>query len=155
MLVAMLTITLAGCGLTENYTEPSVEPNTNDYEDWNYETWTEELDLSLVEQYEFSIWSEGASTRIIIDDAVNIERVNVFLGNTVTITHSNIDCYCFHDVDVRMFLTGGRELRFGVTYTTATEGRLIFDNNSAAWISFADVSYDDFMELIMNLGSVV
>jgi len=154
---AMLAITLVGCGLTENYAEPSGgEPNANDSEDWSYETWTEEFDLSLVERYEFSILQcyEGGFDIIVtisIDDAADVERVNDFLGNMVTITHSDIACLCDYLTRVYMHLTNGETMWFGVERTV--NGTLVFNRNEMSWISFADVSYDDFMDLVMSLGN--
>jgi len=155
---AILAITLAGCGLTENYAEPSGEPNANDSEDWSYETWTEEFDLSLVERYEFSILQcyEGGFDIIVtisVDDAEEIQRLNDFLGNTVMITHSDMGCYCYYNTRVYMRLTNGETMWFGIERTV--NDTLVFNRNEMSWISFTNISYDDFMDLVMSLGSVM
>jgi len=147
-LVAMIMAVFAGCGLTRNYAEP-----TNGYEDWGYETWTEELDLSLVERYEFDIWSDDFSVnnRIVVENAEDIATLNDFLGNNVILNRSNEMCDCAHNVAVNIFLKTGEGMWFGITGTQ--DGYLVFDNNGASWIIFDGINYDDFMDLVMSLGN--
>ena len=154
-LVAMLAITLAGCGTTEYSAEPSVEssgePNANGFDDWSYETWTEELDLSLVVKYEFDIvsYEERRNVRITIDNVDDVQKLNDFLGNVVTVTHSNEACLCDYETTLLMILTTGRLLRFGVERNWSDDTFNLSDNGMSV-IRLDNLNYDDFMDLVMS-----
>jgi len=145
LIMAVATV-LAGCGLTENYAEP-----TNGYEDWGYETWTEELDLSLVERYEFSIWEENEITQITIDDVADVRKINDFLGNVVIFYRDGMALDSDFDFSARVFATG-RMLSFGIERASLSDSFIFIERAYGGTIYFENLSYDDFMDLIISLG---
>ena len=112
---------------------------------------TEVLNLNTVAQYEFNIVDEIYSEMTIrIESQDDIRQINDFLGQTVTITHSDTPCDCHYLNSVTFFMANGETRYFGIE--KKSDDSFDFSNYSLSVISFNDKNYDDLMNLIKRLG---
>ena len=137
LIICMLVLfVLTGCSSIQDSTSVQNTPST------------EVLDLSLVSKYEFTVSSHDdySETIISIENPQDIQIMNKFLGQTVTITHSEIPCDCEYLDSVKIFLNDGKKLFFGIERNF--DDSFAFSEYSLSVIRFEDKSYDDLMNLI-------
>ena len=137
LIICMLILfVLTGCSSIQD--SPSIQTTPS----------TEVLDLSLVDKYEFTVSSHDdySETIISIENPQDIQIMNEFLGQTVTITHSEIPCDCEYLDSVKIFLNDGKKLFFGIERNF--DDSFAFSEYSLSVIRFEDKSYDDLMNLI-------
>ena len=134
IVIIMLLLTLTGCSLLGQ------KPKT------------EVLDLDMVIQYQFTLADPDYSeTTIYVDTPEYIRQMNEFLGQTVTVTHSDTPCACEYLDSVKIFLANGEELFFGID--KKSDGSFDFSEYSLSVISFSDKRYEDLINLVNSFGS--
>jgi hypothetical protein len=112
------------------------------------------LDLDLVSGYEFRIYSyeERTNTTYEFTRPEAVENINDFLGTGRSIEYNKYACMCSYDVVVRIFLTTGEILRYGVE-KNRDDASFNFSANSMEIIRFDDRSYYDLIGLIESMGN--
>jgi hypothetical protein len=118
------------------------------------ETRQEILNLDLVSGYEFRIYSYENNTDIIyhIQEPEDVRKMSEFLGNNRVINYiDDGPCECDYGVLLRIFLTTGEVLKYGVE-ENRNDGSFVFSKWGLETICFEDKSYDDLINLIKDLG---